>query len=36
MTDNGIRYKGAISMSEMLESNTTLTSLGLAGEEKEK
>ena len=34
MTDNGIGDEGAKSMSEMLKSNTTLTSLNLSGEEE--
>ena len=36
MTGNGIGDEGAKSMSEMLKSNTTLTSLSLCGEEEGK
>ena len=36
MTGNGIGDEGAKSMSEMLKSNTTLTSLNLWGEEEER
>ena len=36
MTGNNIGDEGAKSMSEMLKSNTTLTSLDLASEEEEK
>ena len=36
MTGNNIRDEGAKSMSEMLKSNTTLTSLDLGCEEDEK
>ena len=36
MTDNNIGNEGAKSMSEMLVANTTLTSLNLGGEGKEK
>mgnify|MGYP004504399843 CR=1 FL=1 len=36
MTDNGIGDEGAKSMSEMLKSNTTLTSLNLRCEEEWK
>ena len=34
MTDNEIGDEGTKSMSEMLKTNTTLTSLNLGGEEK--
>ena len=36
MTDNGIGNEGAKSLSEVLKTNTTLTSLGLGCEEEEK
>ena len=36
MTDNVIRVEGVKSMSEMLETNTTLTSLGLGSQEQLK
>ena len=36
MTDNKIGVEGAKSVSEMLKSNTTLTSLNLSGEKEEK
>ena len=36
MTGNGIGDEGAKSLSEMLKSNTTLTSLNLYGEEERK
>ena len=36
MAGNEIGDEGAKSMSEMLKVNTTLTSLGLGGEEEEK
>ena len=36
MTDNWIGDEGAKSVSEMLKVNTTLTSLGLGGEEERK
>ena len=36
MTGNNIGVEGAKSMSEMLKSNTTLTSLNLYGEEERK
>ena len=36
MTGNGIGDEGAKSLSEMLKSNTTLTSLNLNGEEEER
>ena len=36
MTVNWIGVEGAKSMSEMLQVNTTLTSLGLSSEEKRK
>ena len=36
MTDNVIGDEGAKSMSEMMKVNTTLTALGLRGEEERK
>ena len=36
MTDNNIGDEGAKALSEMLKVNTTLTWLGLGGEEEEK
>ena len=36
MTDNEIGYKGAKALSEVLQGNTTLTSLNLNGMEEEK
>ena len=36
MTGNEIRDEGAKAMSEMLKVNTTLTELGLGGEEERK
>ena len=36
MTDNNIGVEGAKSMSEMLKTNTTLTSLNLSGEDEGK